>query len=113
LILFMFVIALMGDVGARLIAQPTLVAGLTALSFLLSFGFLAITMLVFSATGSRTALALGLMAAQRNMALMIAAVGTTVPDLTWLYFAIAQFPIYVMPAMLKPLARKINAVHAP
>jgi len=25
----------------------------------------------------------------------------------WLYFAIAQFPIYLMPAMLKPLARRV------
>lgn len=113
LILFIFVVALMGDVGARLIAEPLLLIGLTALSFVLSFGFLGLTMLVFAAAGPRKALALGLMASQRNMALMVAAAGTGVPDLTWLYFAVAQFPIYVMPQMLKPLARKINAVHAP
>ena len=28
---------------------------------------------------------------------------------TWLYFAVAQFPIYLMPAMLKPLARRFAA----
>jgi BASS family bile acid:Na+ symporter len=113
LILFIFVVALMGDVGARLLADPLLLIRLAALSFVLSIGFLGLTMLAYSAMGSRTALALGLMASQRNMALMIAAAGTGVPDLTWLYFAVAQFPIYVMPAMLKPLARRINAVHAP
>ncbi len=112
LILFIFVVALMGDVGARAIAQPLLVIGLTLLSFVLSFAFLALTMLVFAATGWRQALALGLMASQRNMALMIAAAGTGIPDLTWLYFALAQFPIYLMPQILKPLSSKINAVHA-
>ena len=41
------------------------------------------------------------------MGLMLAAAGTAVPDLTWLYFAVAQFPIYLLPAMLKPLARRV------
>jgi BASS family bile acid:Na+ symporter len=111
LILFVFVVALMGDVGARTIAQPLLVIGLTLLSFVLCFAFLGLTMLAFAATGPRKALALGLMASQRNMALMIAAAGTGIPELTWLYFAMAQFPIYLMPQILKPLARRINAVH--
>jgi BASS family bile acid:Na+ symporter len=53
------------------------------------------------------ALALGLAAGNRNMGLMLAAAGAAVPDLTWLYFAVAQFPIYLMPAMLKPLARRV------
>jgi BASS family bile acid:Na+ symporter len=37
------------------------------------------------------------MSAQRNMGLMLAATGGAVPELTWLYFAIAQFPIYLSP----------------
>jgi BASS family bile acid:Na+ symporter len=113
LILFIFVVALMGDVGARTLAQPLLVIGLIALSFALSFALLGLTALVFFATGRSEALALGLLASQRNMALMIAAAGTGIPDLTWLYFALAQFPIYMMPQILKPLVRKINAVQAP
>lgn len=113
LILFIFVVALMSDIGGRLIAQPLLVLGLILLSFLLSFLMLGLTALVFLRTGPRTAFALGLMASQRNMGLMLAAAGTAVPDLTWLYFALAQFPIYMMPQMLKTLARRINAVHPP
>ena len=42
-----------------------------------------------------------------------AAKGRAVPDLTWLYFAIAQFPIYLMPSMLKPLARRVAPPPAP
>jgi BASS family bile acid:Na+ symporter len=28
------------------------------------------------------------------------------PDPTWLYFALAQFPIYLSPQLLLPLARR-------
>jgi BASS family bile acid:Na+ symporter len=42
------------------------------------------------------------------MGLMLAATGGIVPDLTWLYFALAQFPIYLLPQILKPLAGRIN-----
>ncbi len=112
ILLFVFVFALMDGVGERLIAQPLLVLGLIALSFGLTFVLLVLTVLVYSRSGTRTAFALGLMASQRNMGLMLAAAGTAVPDMTWLYFALAQFPIYLLPQLVKPLARRINAVHA-
>jgi len=60
-----------------------------------------------------TAFALGLGAGNRNMGLMLAAAGSAVPDLTWLYFAVAQFPTYLMPQMLKPLARRVAPPPAP
>jgi hypothetical protein len=37
------------------------------------------------------------MVSQRNMGLMLAATGGLLPDVTWLYFALAQFPIYFSP----------------
>jgi BASS family bile acid:Na+ symporter len=47
------------------------------------------------------------MASQRNMGLMLAGTGGALPDLTWLYFALSQFPIYLSPLLLQPLARRI------
>jgi hypothetical protein len=105
--LFFFAVALMDGVLYAIIDEPLKVLGLTALSFALSFGLCALTVLVFARLGMAQALALGLAAGNRNMGLMLAAAGAAVPDLTWLYFAIAQFPIYLMPAMLKPLARRL------
>jgi BASS family bile acid:Na+ symporter len=67
-----------------------------------------LTFLVFTAAGRGRAFAIGLMASQRNMGLMLAAVAGTVPDLTWLYFALAQFPIYLLPQILKPLANRLH-----
>ncbi len=105
--LFFFAVALMDGVLASIISEPLKVLGLTLLSFALSLGLAALTAFVFARLGMGQALALGLAAGNRNMGLMLAATGTAVPDLTWLYFAVAQFPIYLMPAMLKPLARRV------
>jgi BASS family bile acid:Na+ symporter len=105
--LFFFAVGLMDGVLASIISEPLKVLGLTLLSFALSFGLMALTATVFARLGMGQALALGLAAGNRNMGLMLAAAGAAVPELTWLYFAIAQLPIYLMPAMLKPLARRV------
>ena len=111
--LFFFAVALMDGLLASIMSEPLKVLGLTLLSFVLSLGLAALTAFVFSRLGMGQALALGLAAGNRNMGLMLAAAGAAVPDLTWLYFAVAQFPIYLMPAMLKPLARRLAAAHPP
>lgn len=106
--LFIFAVALMDGVAAAMLARPLLVLGLTALAFALTAVLTIATALVMLPAGRPAAFALGLAAGSRNMGLMLAAVGGTVPELTWLYFAIAQFPIYLMPQILKPLARRIH-----
>jgi BASS family bile acid:Na+ symporter len=105
--LFVFAVGLMDGVLASIISGPMKVFGLTLLSFALSFALMGLTTAVFARLGMGQALALGLAAGNRNMGLMLAAAGAAMPDLTWLYFAVAQLPIYLMPTMLKPLARKV------
>jgi len=34
---------------------------------------------------------------------MIAGAGGLVPELTWLYVAMAQFPVYLVPYLVKPV----------
>jgi hypothetical protein len=108
--LFFFAVGLMDGVLASIFSEPLKVLGLTLLSFALSFGLMALTTIVFARLGMGQALALGLAAGNRNMGLMLAAAGAAVPELTWLYFAVAQLPIYLMPAMLKPLARRVAPI---
>ena len=84
---------------------------LTALAFTLALALIAITALVFLRAGRARALAIGLIAANRNVGLMLAATGFLVPDVAWLYFALAQFPIYLLPHLLKPLAKRLAAHH--
>lgn len=107
LIMFIFAVALMDGVAARLISDPWLVLGLLALAFTLSLTTVALTMLVFAAAGRSRAFVLGLGAGHRNLGLMIGAASTGMSDLVWLYFALAQFPIYLLPHLLRPLARRL------
>ena len=108
--LFVFAVALMDGVAASIISDPLLVLSLVALAFALSLVLTTLTVLLFARAGLSSAMALGLAAGSRNMGLMLAAAGGSVPEVTWLYFALAQFPIYLLPQILKPLARKINSV---
>jgi hypothetical protein len=107
LVLFVFVAAVMENVGARFLAAPLLTTAVAALAFAVFFVVLLLTALLFLPAGRERALALGFMASQRNMGLMLAATGGALPDLTWLYFALSQFPIYLSPQLLQPLARRI------
>lgn len=104
--LFVFAIGLMDGVGAHILAQPLLVAVLTMFVYALSAVLIAVTCLIFHRAGRSTALALGLAVGSRNMGLMVAAAGAAVPELTWLYFAVAQFPIYTLPHLLKPFIHR-------
>jgi len=104
--MFIFAAAAMDGVAAHFMAAPAFVLGITALTFVLTLGMMAVTTLVFWPAGRHRAFAIGILAGNRNMGLMLTAVGFAVPDLAWLYFGLAQFPIYLMPMLLKPLARR-------
>lgn len=108
-VLLVFVAAVMESVAARVLATPLVVLGLAALAVAVFLAVLASSILLFARAGLERAFALGFMASQRNMGLMLAATGGALPDLVWLYFAICQFPIYLSPQLLKPLARRLIA----
>ena len=104
-----FAVAAMDGVVDHFRADPLLVVALTALAFALALGLIAITALVFARAGRGRAFAIGLIAGNRNIGLMLTATGFVVPDMAWLYFALAQFPIYLLPHLLKPLAKRLAA----
>ncbi len=105
----LFAVAAMDGVVDHFLRRPLLVVALTALAFTLALGQIAITALVFARAGRGRAFAIGLIAGNRNIGLMLTATGFLVPDMAWLYFALAQFPIYLLPHLLKPLAKRLAA----
>jgi hypothetical protein len=105
LVMFVFVGAVMENLAASLIAAPMCMLGLAALAFALCFAVLGVTIVMFAWSGRGRAFALGFMASQRNMGLMLAATGGILPDVTWLWFAMCQFPIYLTPHLFKPMVR--------
>jgi BASS family bile acid:Na+ symporter len=111
--MIVFGIALMDGVTARALAEPGLVLGLTLLAFVLAFLLYGLTALLFAPAGRERALAMGFSGAHRNMAVMLAAAGSAAPELTWLYFAAAQFPVFLVPLMLSPLVHRLLAARLP
>lgn len=109
LLMLVFVTAVMGGVAGSFLANPALVLGLLAFAFAMFFAQLGLTVLIFRRLGREHALALGLMVSQRNMGLMLAATAGALPAATWLYFALSQFPIYITPLLLRPVARPRTA----
>lgn len=105
-LLFLFGVIAMDGVTTRAIREPLLIAGLTALVFTLAIGLYALTSLLFWRDGPKQSLALGFSAAHRNMGAMMAAGGGTLPELTWIYFGVAQFPIYFLPMLIAPFIHR-------
>ena len=104
-----FAIAAMDGVVDHFRADLLLVIELVALAFALALGMIALTALVFLRVGRASAFAIGLIAGNRNVGLMLAATGFAVPDIAWLYFALVQLPIYLLPHLLKPLAKRLSS----
>ena len=104
----MFAIAAMDGAMDHFRADPILVVKLIALAFLLALTSIAVTAIVFKRAGRARAFAIGLIAGNRNVGLMLAATGFAIPDIAWLYFTVAQFPIYLLPHLLKPIARRLS-----
>lgn len=109
ILLFIFALAVMDGVLARAISAPGLVAALLLLAFAVAVTLLGLTSLLFRPAGNTQALTLGLSAGCRNMGLMLAALAGHVPDLVWIFIGLAQFPIYFLPWMLRPLIARTAA----
>jgi BASS family bile acid:Na+ symporter len=106
-LLVVFGITAMDGVTAHAIKDPLLVATLSALTFAIAVGIYVLTTLLFWREGLTKSLALGFSSAHRNMGVMVAAAGSGLPELTWIYFAVAQFPIYLLPALAAPVVHRL------
>ena len=107
MLMLVFAIAIMDGVTARLAADPLYVGALLAIAFLVQALLQAATALGFLWLGRRAAFTVGFLAGNRNMGLLLAVLPTGLhPDIV-LYFALAQFPIYILPALLKPLYARL------
>ena len=105
LIMLLFAVAVLDGVTQAAFADPWRVAGLLILVFAAALGMQAIGWLVFRPTGPRTAGTLALIAGNRNMALVLGAAPAAFEPDTFLFLALLQFPIYLLPVLLRPVYR--------
>jgi len=107
LALVVFAVAIMDGVTARLLADPWTVAAFGGAAFVLNFALQALGTAAFLWMGRRQALTMGLSSGYRNMAIMLVlTAGIAGPDM-WLYVAMAQFPMYILPMLTNPLYRRL------
>ena len=104
---FIFAIVAMESVPRNVVADPLFALELFAFVIALSGVLIGLSALAFWRAGLDRGIATGLLAASRNVGLVMAALGSTLPDVAWFYFAMLQFPIYLLPAILRPLARRL------
>lgn len=104
---FLFAVAAMDGVLEAAVSDPGRVARFLAIAFAVSLSGFAAAWLSLRPLQPADRFVLGYATGQRNMGLLIAALGAATPDTTFLYFALAQFPIYLMPQLVRPLARRL------
>jgi len=109
LILLLFAVAVMDGVGPLLLAKPLQVLLYAGTALGASLALQALTFLVFAFLPRLSALTIGLVGGNNNMGLVWASLGAAAtPELT-LFFAMVQLPIYLLPAALKPVYRRLGA----
>jgi BASS family bile acid:Na+ symporter len=111
---FIFAIAAMDGVTDAAMRIPGTVASFLLLALALAFSGFCLAMLVLAPFMPRLdRFTLGYGTGQRNMGLLVAALGSTVPPTTFLFFALAQIPIYLAPLAMRALAHRLNAAPRP
>ena len=78
-----------------------------AAAFTVNLALQAIGAAVFWRAGRAQALTVGLLSGNRNLALLLAVLVDRAEFDVLLFFAVGQFPIFVLPAVLAPVYRRI------
>ena len=108
LMYFIFAIAAMDGVTKAALDNPRLVLFVLGCVFAVSAAGLVSSWLVLRLLPASERFMIGYGTGQRNMGLLVAALGVGVSPKTFLYFALAQFPIYLLPWLLGGIAARIR-----
>jgi len=105
-LLLAFAIAIMDGVSALLAENPWHLLKFIIAAFAANIALQLLGTAVAAALGRRPALTVGFATGNRNMGLLLAVLpADTVPDVL-LFFALAQLPIYILPAMVGSAYRR-------
>ena len=109
LCLLIFAVAVMDGVSARLFADPAAVARLVIAAFTLNILLHVAGFIAFARAGTLRALSVAMCSGNRNMGLILAiTTGVVGPDFA-IYVGVAQLPMYCVPMMMAPIARRVVA----
>jgi bile acid:Na+ symporter, BASS family len=112
LLLMLFGVGVMDGVQTIVAEQPQHVLLFLLAAFGATLFMLTTTALLFAWIGLRPALSIALLGGYKNMAVVWASLGAAAsPDLT-LYFVVIQFPIYLLPPLLRSVVRALTVAEA-
>jgi BASS family bile acid:Na+ symporter len=104
-----FAIGIMEGVTALALEHPGYVIGATIASFAANVVLQAVGALAWLRQGMQRALTVGLLTGNRNMGLVLVALGGDASLELVAFFAVAQIPMYVLPGLLLPTYRRLLA----
>ncbi|MCR9174878.1 MAG: hypothetical protein NXI19_02620 [Alphaproteobacteria bacterium] len=107
-IMLIFAVSVMDGVTDAAIRNPGRVALLVGVAFAASLTLQALSALAFLFMGRRIAGSIALTAGNRNMAIVLGAAPAAFEPEVFLYLALLQFPIYLLPALLKPIYQRMS-----
>jgi BASS family bile acid:Na+ symporter len=107
LLLIVFAIAIFDGVTAQILADPWRVLGFVAASFAAHIAYQALAIVLALRLGRRDALTAGFLAGTRNVGLLLAVLPSGTDPALFLFIATAQFPIYIMPTLLRPIYNQL------
>lgn len=108
--LVMFALAIMDGVTAVALARPAYVVLVTAAAFVANIALQCLGTLAAWRLGMRSAITVGLMTGNCNMGLVMVALADKADFDVIVFFAMAQIPMYMLPALLGPVYRRLLAV---
>ncbi len=107
-LLLIFAVAVMDGVAERFAREPATVVLFTVAAFGANLGLQAVGALLARGTGVRRALTVGYATGNRALGLLLAVLPAGAAPDTVLFCALAQLPIYILPAILAPLYRRLG-----
>lgn len=108
--LVMFALAIMDGVAAVALERPGYVVLVTVAAFVANLVLQCLGALAALRLGMRSAITVGLMAGNCNMGLVMVALADKADFDVIVFFAMAQIPMYMLPALLGPVYRRLLVV---
>jgi len=109
-ILLIFILAIMDGVTAVAVARPGYVALVTLAAFIANIALQGLGALTALKLGLRRALTVGFMTGNCNMGLVMVALADKADFDVIVFFAMAQLPMYMLPALLFPVYARLRAL---
>jgi BASS family bile acid:Na+ symporter len=107
--LVLFALAIMDGVTAVALARPGYVVLVTLAAFCANIALQCLGTLAALRLGMRSAITVGLMTGNCNMGLVMVALADKADFDVIVFFAMAQIPMYMLPALLQPIYRRLLA----